>query len=87
MRPTVTIVIQGGEIRYVHDDDVAEALRDLGPAEIRRASNVEPEGASWVADMGPAGGPVVRGPRRSDLIAAEVEWLEANAVPWPRAQA
>lgn len=84
----VTIVIEGGEVRFVHDDDVAAALEGLGPREVRRASSVEPfneaTGQAWMADMDPVGGPCLIGPRRSDLIKSEVEWLVENGVPFPK---
>jgi hypothetical protein len=83
MKETVTLVIDGDAIRYVHDDDIVETLAEIGPRSTRRASTVEPDGDGWIADMTPVGGPVMRGPRRADLIASEVKWLEANAAPWP----
>lgn len=81
---TAVVVIDDGEIRFVHDDDVTEALAPLGPAEIRRASNVEPmTDGRWVAVMDKVDGPTFIGTRRSDLIAREVSWLSANGVPFP----
>ncbi len=90
---TVTIVFEGDEVRFVHNDDVSEALKPLGPnREIRRASNVEPVQGSenfasfdmaWAADMKAVGGPTIVGSKRKEVIAAEVRWLEENGVPFP----
>lgn len=46
---------------------------------IRRASHVEPGPDGWYADMSPMGGGKL-GPyeKRSDALAAEVEWLKNN---------
>ena len=80
----LTIVIEGDEIRFVHDDDAAEALASIGPSEIRRASNVEPmTDGRWVAVMDAVDGPTLIGSRRSDLIAREVQWLVEHCVPFP----
>lgn len=79
----ITVVIDGDEIRFVHDDDMAEAMAMIGPSETARASNVEPVGQTWIADMGAVGGPTFEGPRRSQLIAREVEWLQENGCPFP----
>lgn len=54
-------------------------LEDLGNiAQVKRASHVEPDGkGGWTADMAPVGGGVL-GPfnKRSEALAAEVEWLK-----------
>jgi hypothetical protein len=55
-------------------------LTALGACTIQRASVVEPDGlGQWWADLALSGGPVL-GPfrRRSEALAAEVAWLEAN---------
>lgn len=53
-------------------------LHDLGRTVISRASHVEPtDDGTWTADMAPVGGPVLgHFARRSEALAAEVEWLE-----------
>lgn len=79
----VTIVIENGEMRFVYDDDAAEALRDIGPSTTARASSVEPGGCGWVADISPVNGPIVYGARRAEVIAAEVAWLQGNGCPFP----
>jgi len=72
-----------GTVRFIHDDDIAEALADVGPATVRRASHVEPDGAGrWYADMAPVGGPLLEGfSRRDEALRAERVWLEANGIP------
>lgn len=55
-------------------------LAALGPLCIQRASNVEPDATGqWWADLSPIAGPRL-GPfgRRSEALAAEVEWLEEH---------
>jgi hypothetical protein len=57
-------------------------LATLGELTIRRASRVEPDDQGrWWADLAPVGGPTL-GPfaRRSQALAAEVDWLETH---WP----
>jgi hypothetical protein len=57
-------------------------LATLGKHSIRRASRVEPDRQGrWWADLAPVGGPIL-GPfaRRSQALAAEVEWLDLH---WP----
>ncbi len=75
----------GGKLTFIHDDQLFGALEEIGPASIRRASNVEPAaGGGWEADCGVtiAGGqpgPVL-GPfkTRGEALAAEVAWLNKN---------
>src|SRR5262245_45814572 len=53
-------------------------LSALGPLSVKRASHVEPDAAGqWRADLAPLNGPNL-GPfgRRSEALAAEVQWLE-----------
>ncbi len=70
-----------GTLTFIYADPLAPLL-DLGEAQVRRVSNVEPApGGGWAADMapwGPDGAGVVLGPfaLRGDALAAEVEWLE-----------
>ena len=55
-------------------------LTVLGPLKIKRASHVEPDSQGrWIADLSPVAGPQL-GPfcNRSEALAAERQWLEAN---------
>ena len=64
-----------GTCQSVYDESID--LRLLGPAEIRRASHVEPTSdGQWTADMRPLAGPTL-GPffTRSQALMAEVAWL------------
>jgi len=78
MKITVT---EGGTLLFVYDDDLRQLL-DLGPADVRRASHVEPvEDLGWTVDLSPIGGP--RFERvwryRAQALAAEREYLESPA--------
>ena len=60
----------------------AEAIdvHSLGQPTITRASNVEPDSSGrWIADLTPVNGPSL-GPfdKRTDALAAEVQWLRDN---------
>jgi hypothetical protein len=80
----MTIIIErNGSVRGVSGESID--LATLGRTEITRASHVEPdERGRWLADLSPVGGPVL-GPyaRRSEALATEVEWLEANRLVAP----
>ena len=72
------VVSRSGEIRCIYDETID--LAQLGPANIRRGSFVEPDSAGqWHADLTPVDGPVL-GPfvQRSQALAAEITWLAAN---------
>jgi len=73
------IVIQpDGAARAIYSEEFD--LRSLGRPRIVRASHVEPDAdGQWLADLGPLDGPVL-GPfdSRSEALAAENAWLEAN---------
>lgn len=84
-KTNLIVIGADGDVRFLHDDDVAEALASLGPRATRRASHVEPEGDTWSVDMTPVGGPKVDGfRRREDALRQEVVWLEERALPKPR---
>lgn len=74
-----------GTVRMIYDESVD--LSDLGPSTTRRASHVEPDPqrpGSWVADLSPVGGPILSGfGKRSEALAAEVDWLERNYLNGP----
>ena len=72
------LIIQGGNVRCIYAETLD--LRGLGRPSIARASNVEPDSAGrWIADLAPVGGPKL-GPfdKRTDALAAEVQWLRDN---------
>ena len=70
------VIRPGGAVQCVYSEELD--LHALGSPAIRRASHVEPdENGRWIADLSPAGGPVLRGfERRSEAIRAETCWLE-----------
>jgi hypothetical protein len=72
------VVARDGTIRAIYAEVID--LSDLGSALILRASHVEPDSQGrWVADLTPVNGPVLRPfNRRSEALAAELDWLEAN---------
>ncbi len=74
---TITIAADGtARCLYAETIDLAE----IGQPTITRASHVEPDAAGkWHADLSPVSGPIL-GPyaARSDALAAEAAWLEAN---------
>lgn len=54
----VRLVIDGGEVRALYSDGLAEVFDALGETEINRASHVEPWNfGGWYADMSPSDGP------------------------------
>ena len=72
------VIENDGHVRCVYAEAID--LTALGSLTIARGSHVEPTmDGRWTADLSPAGGPVL-GPfdRRSDALAAELDWLEAN---------
>ena len=72
------LIISGGTVRCIYSEEID--LTALGSPAISRASHVEPDQQGrWWADMSPVNGPRL-GPydRRSEALAAEAEWLEAN---------
>jgi len=72
------IVEPNGALRCVYGEMID--LSALGSPSVSRASHVEPDQhGRWFADLSPVDGPKL-GPfdRRSDALAAESAWLEAN---------
>jgi hypothetical protein len=75
----VTIMVgPDGIMHFVHDDQLVELI-EAGEAHVVRASNVEPMGVQWIADLSPIGGPAL-GPFRfrHDALRAEHTWIEEN---------
>lgn len=67
-----------GRVRCVYSEELD--LGQLGQLSIRRGSHVEPTAdGQWTADLSPVNGPVL-GPftMRTEALAAEVAWLQAN---------
>jgi hypothetical protein len=84
MASELNVVISGGQIRFVYNDDLL-GLTEQGETKIRRASHVEPApDGGWQADMSPVNGPIL-GPfeKRSVALHHEVEWLKAHDIPQP----
>jgi len=72
------IITPGGAVRCLYDETLD--LTALGRPAITRASQVEPTSSgAWIADLSPVAGPTL-GPfsKRSEALAAEVEWLERH---------
>jgi hypothetical protein len=72
------LVLPDGTVRAIYAEDID--LTKLGTALIRRASHVEPDSQGrWMADLSPVSGPVLGSFNlRSEALAAELDWLEAN---------
>ena len=77
------VVHPGGTLRCLYSE--ALDLRRLGWVTIRRVSHVEPdEQGRWWADLAPVDGPLLGPfPHRSEALAAEASWLEANRLAEP----
>jgi len=75
------LIDKTGRIVFIHDDDLALALADLGVPMTRRASHVEPDPdhpGKWLADMTPStGSQVVLGPfdTRREALQSEIDYL------------
>ena len=71
------LVIQpDGSLKCVYGEAID--LHALGQVSISRGSHVEPDSnGRWIADLAPVAGPRL-GPfsKRSDALAAEIDWLE-----------
>ena len=74
-------IAPGGTIQAIYSEVID--FRMLGQPTIERASHVEPdESGDWFADIvnGPRLGPFAR---RSDALAAEVDWLTEHRLARP----
>jgi hypothetical protein len=77
--PNAVFIRTDGSVQFVYSDDLADALRPLGPQTVTRASHVEPDASGgWTADMSLLAPGVVLGPfpRRDEALAAEAAWLD-----------
>lgn len=74
--------IQDGTARMVYDDRFYKIIAAMGTPTITRASDVEfdHEAQEWVATYHATGEVIARGVNRSEVIAAEVVWLEKNII-------
>lgn len=76
------LIDKQGRIVFIHDDDLALALAELGVPVTKRASHVEPDPdhpGKWLADMTPSTGiKVVLGPfnTRREALQSEIEYLQ-----------
>lgn len=72
------VIESGGTVRCIYTEAID--LAAIGSPTITRASHVEPDQQGrWQADLSPVGGPVLGSfDRRSEALAAEMAWLEAN---------
>ena len=72
------IVAANGDLHCIYAEAID--LHSLGKPNITRASHVEPDTSGrWMADLTPVAGPKL-GPfnKRTDALAAEVQWLRDN---------
>ena len=72
------VIKTDGAVRCLYSESID--LHTLGRPVISRGSHVEPDRhGRWFADLAPSAGPKL-GPfrRRSEALAAEEAWLEAN---------
>ena len=72
------VVAANGDLHCIYAETID--LRSLGKTSITRASHVEPDTTGrWIADLALVDGPKL-GPfdKRTDALAAEVQWLRDN---------
>lgn len=82
----IKILIKGGKLITLYDDEVARELqKDLkATAEIKRVSHVEPvpgerTNIEFTADLSPIQGPILTGfPTYKEAVNAEIEWIQKN---------
>lgn len=76
------VALQGGTAEAVYDDRWRCIYEALGVLSVTRASEVEFDALSgeWVATHCATGHVIGRGRSRSQVIAQEVVWLEANVI-------
>ena len=72
------VVLPSGEAKCIYQEAIP--LSKLGQISIKRASHVEPDDdGQWLADLSPVDGPTLGPfPKRTDALAAEVDWLQNN---------
>lgn len=71
-----------GTVVFIQSDEIN--MRIFGKPKMKRASHVEwdEETDGWMVDLGPVGGPVVKGfgDRRADALWYERKWIEENVL-------
>src|SRR5688572_9099289 len=83
MTTHAVFISTNGQITFIYDDDIAEALQTLGLRTDRRASHVEPDKnnpGQWAVDLSPVTvTALMLGPfsTRRQALQTEVEWLDA----------
>jgi hypothetical protein len=69
-----------GTIEYLYKEELRPLMKE-GESRIARASHVEPDPekpTTWMVDLTPRGGPVLKGfESRDEALREEVKWLEA----------
>lgn len=79
----VKINIKSDKMVFIYKDSMIPLL-EIGKADVKRASHVEPKENNgkieWTADLSPIIPGKVLGPfnTREEALSAEVEWLEDN---------
>jgi len=80
------IRINKDEVRFIYNDDLLKAMKELGSVDIKRASHVEPNSnGNWTVDLTPVNGPIIENyQRRDEALKSEVDWLLKNKIPQPK---
>jgi hypothetical protein len=77
----IKLVVKSGVITSIYDDALVSLFADAATVNTSRASNVEPDGAGWMADLAPVGGPILKGfTTRQDALDAEVQYLNRHII-------
>jgi hypothetical protein len=78
---TIRLVIKNGVIECIYDDALVPLFDQAESVETSRASNVEPDGCHWQADLSPVNGPILSGfTTRQSALDAEVAYLNERVV-------
>jgi len=78
---TIKLVVKGGVIKSIYDDALVPLFDQAESVNTRRASNVEPDGSKWQADLSPVGGPTLTGfTTRQEALDAEVQYINRHVV-------
>ena len=77
------VILPSGQVRCIYGEEID--LHSLGHLAVSRGSHVEPdEQGQWRADLSPVDGPLLGlFQLRSEALAAEQAWLEANWLTRP----